>query len=87
LPGALATAGLAGAVVWLFVGIATIALLAAIAAFMLTLFSRAGPAGWTNMPRGGWGGGFSGGGFGGGGGGGFGGGGGGFSGGGASGRW
>ncbi len=81
LPGAVATAGLAGLLAWLFVGVAAVALLAAVAAFVLTLFARTGPGGWASGGSG-WGGG-----FGGGGGGGFSGGGGGFAGGGSSGRW
>jgi len=85
LPGALATAGLAGFVAWLALGVVAVALFAAFAAFVITLGSRTGPGRWASHRRGGgWGGGgFSGG----GGGGGFSGGGGGFGGGGASGRW
>lgn len=71
----------AGFVVWLLIGTVTMALVAAVIAFFITLFSGGGTGG-----RRGWGGGFGGGGFGGGGGG-WSGGGGGFGGGGASGRW
>jgi uncharacterized protein len=85
LPGALATGLLAGGLAWLFIGAAAVALLAAGAAFLLTLLSRAGPGGWASPGGRGWGGGsFGGGGFGDGG---FGGRGGGFGGGGSSGRW
>jgi uncharacterized protein len=83
LAGSAMTAGAAGVVTWLLVGVLSVALIAAIAAFVLTLGSRAGPGRWSSG-RGSWGGGFGrGGGFGGG----FGGGGGGFGGGGSSGRW
>jgi uncharacterized protein len=88
--GALATGGIAGALAWFLLGAASVALLAAMAAFVLTLVSAAGPGRWASGRGGGfggWGGGLGGGGFGGGGGGGFGGGGGGFGGGGSSGRW
>jgi uncharacterized protein len=83
LPGALATAGLVGGIAWLALGVLAVALFAGLAAFVLTLGSRAGPGRWASGGgRGGWGGGgFRGGG------GGFSGGGGGFGGGGASGRW
>jgi uncharacterized protein len=92
--GALATGGLAGVVVWLVAQLLGIAILAGIAAAVISLFAgiasnvRGGRrGGWSNGS--GWGGGgFGSGGFGGGiGGGGFRGGGGGFGGGGASGRW
>ncbi|MCC7258279.1 MAG: YgcG family protein [Gammaproteobacteria bacterium] len=85
LPGALLTGAATGFLAWALVGVATVALLAAVAAFVLTLLSRAGPGRWAS----GRGGGGFGGGFGsaGGGGGGFSGGGGGFGGCGASGRW
>ena len=81
LPGALTTGGVAGAIAWVFIGVASVALLAAVAAFVLTLLSRAGPGRWSSGRGGGQGGGgmSSGGGFRGGGGG--------FGGGGASGRW
>ncbi len=86
--GAVATGGIAGAVVFLLVGGTMIAALAAVAGAVLSLM--AGLGGGAGL--GGFGGGFGGGGFGGGGfggdsGGGFGGGGGGFGGGGASGSW
>ncbi len=85
--GALATGGIAGGLIFALLGVASFAVLAAIAGFVLTLLGGLGGGGWTNG-RGGFGG-FGGGGFGGGGfgGGGFSGGGGGFSGGGASGSW
>lgn len=91
LPGALATGGMVGLLAWVLIGALSLAILAALAAFVLTLASHGGPGGWSSGRRGGsgWGGGFGGGGFGGGGfgGGGFSGGGGGFGGGGSSGRW
>ncbi|HOY21756.1 MAG TPA: YgcG family protein [Cellvibrio sp.] len=79
--GALATGGIIGIIVWIFISAFGMAVLAGLAAFLFTLFSNGGGGGGR-----GWGGG---GGFGGGslGGGGFSGGGGGFGGGGASGRW
>lgn len=86
LAGALATGAIAGAIAWLIVGLVATALLAAFAAFALTLFSGVAPGRWASG-RGRWGGGGFGGGWSGGGGGGFGGGGGGFGGGGSSGRW
>jgi uncharacterized protein len=95
--GALATGGLAGLVVWLVAQVLGIAILAGIAAAVISLFAgiasnvRGGRrGGWSNgsgWGGGGFGSGGFGGGFGGGGGGGFRGGGGGFGGGGASGRW
>lgn len=80
--GALATGGIIGIIVWIFISAFGMAMLAGLAAFLFTLFSNGGGGGGGR----GWGGG---GGFGGGsfGGGGFSGGGGGFGGGGASGRW
>ena len=80
--GALATGGIVGIIVWIFISAFGMAVLAGLAAFLFTLFSNGGGGGGGR----GWGGG---GGFGGGsfGGGGFSGGGGGFGGGGASGRW
>lgn len=82
LPGALLTGGIVGLLAWLLVGVVALAGVAAVAAFFLTLVSRAGPGRWASSGGGGWrSGGMSGGG------GGFGGGGGGFGGGGASGRW
>jgi uncharacterized protein len=80
--GALATGGIIGIIVWIFISAFGMAVLAGLAAFLFTLFSNGGGGGGGR----GWGGG---GGFGGGsfGGGGFSGGGGGFGGGGASGRW
>ena len=80
--GALATGGIIGIIVWIFISAFGMAFLAGLAAFLFTLFSNGGGGGGGR----GWGGG---GGFGGGsfGGGGFSGGGGGFGGGGASGRW
>lgn len=85
--GALATGGIIGIIVWIFISAFGMAILAGLAAFLFTLFSNGGGGGGGR----GWGGGggFGGGSFGGGGfgGGGFGGGGGGFGGGGASGRW
>jgi len=84
LPAAMATGGVVFVVAWLFAGTIIVAILAAIAAAVLTLSGNVGGLG----RRGGLGGGGFGGGRGGGfGGGGFGGGGGGFGGGGASGRW
>jgi uncharacterized protein len=80
--GALATGGIIGIIVWIFISAFGIAVLAGLAAFAFTLFSGSGIGGGRGW--GGGGGGFGGGGFGGGG---FGGGGGGFGGGGASGRW
>ncbi|MEZ5503372.1 MAG: TPM domain-containing protein [Halioglobus sp.] len=86
LPGAAAAGAITGIITWLLVGLVGAALLAAVAAFFISLGHRGGPGSWSN--RGGYGGGFGGGfGGGGGGGGGFGGGGGGFGGGGASGKW
>lgn len=82
LPGALATGAAAGAVAWVLSGGIGVVLLAAVAAFVLTLLARTGPGRWASRRGGGWGGG-----MGAGGGGGFRGGGGGFGGGGASGRW
>ncbi|HZX33664.1 MAG TPA: YgcG family protein [Rhodocyclaceae bacterium] len=84
LLGAAATGGLAGILAWWMAGALSLALLAALAGFVVTLFSGFGyRGGW---PGGGWGsGGFGSGGFGRGDG--FRGGGGGFGGGGASGRW
>jgi len=90
--GAGATGGITGVAAWLFFGSLGFGVLAALFAFMFTIFSGAGLVrgvrpGWGGG-FGGWGGGgFGGGGFGGGGGGGFSGGGGGFDGGGASGSW
>jgi uncharacterized protein len=84
--GAVATGGIAGFLAYTLLHVLGLALLAAIAAFILTLLGGLGGGGWTSG-RGGFGGGFGGGGFGGGGGGGFSGGGGGFSGGGSSGSW
>ncbi len=85
--GALATGGIIGIIVWIFISAFGMAFLAGLAAFLFTLFSNGGGGGGGR----GWGGGggFGGGSFGGGGfgGGGFSGGGGGFGGGGASGRW
>ncbi len=77
LPGALATGGVVGFIAWIVAGLLPIAIVAGIAALLITLFGG-------GRGIGGFGGG---GGFGHGGGGGFGGGGGGFGGGGASGRW
>jgi uncharacterized protein len=82
LLGALATGGIIGVIVWIFVSVFGIAILAALAAFVFALISGNGGNGGGG--RGWGGGGFGGGGFGGGG---FSGGGGGFGGGGASGRW
>lgn len=85
LPAALATGGVVFVVAWLFAGAVFIAILAAIAAAVLTLFGNTGGMGRLGGLGGGFGGGSGrSGGFGGGG---FGGGGGGFGGGGASGRW
>jgi uncharacterized protein len=82
LPGAVVTGLLAGGITWLLAGTVLLALVMALAGFMLGL-APAGRAGrWASHSRGGFGGG-----FGGGRGGGFSGGGGGFGGGGASGRW
>lgn len=86
LVGSIVTAGAVGAFTWMLVGVVVVAALAALAAFVLALGSRAGPGRWASGRRGGYGGGFGGGGLGGGGGG-FSGGGGGFGGGGSSGRW
>ncbi|HJW24135.1 MAG TPA: TPM domain-containing protein [Rhodocyclaceae bacterium] len=84
LLGATATGGIAAMLAWWMAGALSLALVAGLAAFFLTLFSGFGHRG--GWPLGGWGGGgFGGGGFGTGGG--FRGGGGGFGGGGASGRW
>jgi len=77
--GALVTGGIIGIIVWIFVSVFGVALLAGLAAFVFALINGGGGGG-----RGWGGGGFGGGGFGGGG---FSGGGGGFGGGGASGRW
>jgi len=95
--GATITSGVTGVVVWLFLGSIGLVALAALLAFVFTLFSGAGIGravrgpGWGGgYVPGGWGGGFGGGGgggFSGGGGGGFSGGGGSFDGGGASGSW
>jgi uncharacterized protein len=82
LAGSAITAAAVGVVTWMLVGAVTIAVVAGLIAFALTLGSRAGPGRWSSA------GGGRGGGFGrGGGGGGFGGSGGGFGGGGSSGRW
>ncbi len=83
LGGAMATGVLAGGLAWWLASALALSLLAAVAAFLLTLASRAGPGGWASSGGRGWGGG----GFGSRGGGGFSGGGGGFGGGGSSGRW
>jgi uncharacterized protein len=92
--GAVATGGLAGAVVWLVSSLLGVAVVAGLVAGLFSLFAgiaanvgngrggRGGP--WGGLGGGGFGGGLGGGGFGSGG---FGGGGGGFGGGGASGRW
>jgi uncharacterized protein len=72
----------AGFIVWLLLGTLSVAIIAAIIAFIVTL-TTGGGSGWSGGGRSGWGGGFGGG----GGGGGWSGGGGGFGGGGASGRW
>jgi uncharacterized protein len=93
--GAVATSGIAGAAAWIIAGSILFGMLAALIAFLFTLFSGGGGGGGiTRGTRGGWiptGGGWSSGGGsfggGGGGGGGFSGGGGGFDGGGASGGW
>ena len=86
--GASATSGVTGVAAWLILGSLGVGILAAVVAFVITLFTGGGMA--RGVTRGGWGGyipgGFGGGG-GGGGGGGFSGGGGGFDGGGASGGW
>ena len=82
LLGALATGGIIGVIVWFFVSVFGIAILAALAAFVFALINGNGGNGGGG--RGWGGGGFGGGGFGGGG---FSGGGGDFGGGGASGRW
>ena len=79
--GALATGGIIGIIVWIFISAFGMAVLAGLAAFLFTLFSNGGGGGGRGW---GGGGGFGGGSFGGGG---FSGGGGGFGGGGASGRW
>jgi uncharacterized protein len=84
LAGALMTGALVTGFTWLLLGILGAAVIAGVAVFVLTLFSRHQPRRWSNRGGPGWSGG-SGGGRGGGGG--FGGGGGGFGGGGASGRW
>lgn len=86
--GASATSGLTGVAAWFILGSLGVGVIAAVVAFVITLFSGAG--GVRGASRGGWGGGYLPGGFGGGGGGGgggFSGGGGGFDGGGASGSW
>jgi uncharacterized protein len=92
--GASATSGVTGVAAWLILGSLGVGILAAVIAFIFTLFSGSGLA--RSVTRGGWGGGYVPGGFGGGGGGfggggggggGFSGGGGGFDGGGASGSW
>jgi uncharacterized protein len=87
--GAGATSAVAGGAAWMILGSLAIGVVAAIVAFLFTLFSGTGRrgGGWGGgyIPSGGWSSG--GGGFGGGGGGGFSGGGGGFDGGGASGDW
>ena len=88
--GAGATSGITGVAVWLILGSLGVGILAALIAFVITLFTGSGIA--RGVSRGGWGGGYIpgggfGGGGGGGGGGGFSGGGGGFDGGGASGSW
>ncbi len=86
--GASATSGITGVAAWVVLGSLGVGILAAVVAFVITLFTGGGMA--RGVTRGGWGGyipgGFGGGG-GGGGGGGFSGGGGGFDGGGASGGW
>jgi uncharacterized protein len=85
--GAAVTAGFAGILVWILTSVLAISIGAGVLAFLFSLFMGGGGGrGWTNSPRGGWGGGYWGGG-GLGGGGGWSGGGGGFGGGGASGRW
>ena len=88
--GATLTSGIAGVAAWLILGSLVVGIVAAVVAFLFTLFSGSGMA--RGARRGGWGGGYipSGGSWGGGGlggGGGFSGGGGGFDGGGASGSW
>ncbi|MGE5095087.1 MAG: TPM domain-containing protein [Betaproteobacteria bacterium] len=90
--GATATSGLTGVAAWLVFGSLAFGVVAAVLAFVFTLFTGSGLA--RGVGRGGWGGGYIPGGFGGGswgggggGGGGFSGGGGGFDGGGASGNW
>ncbi|MEP7070447.1 MAG: TPM domain-containing protein [Usitatibacter sp.] len=86
--GASATSGLTGVAAWFILGSLGVGVIAAVVAFVITLFAGAG--GVRSASRGGWGGGYVPGGFGGGGGGGgggFSGGGGGFDGGGASGSW
>ena len=88
--GATLTSGIAGFAAWLILGSLAIGVVAALIAFVFTLFSGAGLGrglGRGGYIPGGWGGGFPGGFSGGGGGGGFSGGGGGFDGGGASGSW
>jgi uncharacterized protein len=90
--GASLTAGAAGIIVWLLAGTLVFAILAALVAFLITLFTGGG-GGWSSGRRSGWGswgpgiGGFGGSNWGGGGGSSWGGGGGGFGGGGASGSW
>ena len=88
--GASATSGITGLAAWLILGSLGVGIIAAVVAFLFTLFTGSGLA--RGVSRGGWGGGYVpgggfGGGGGGGGGGGFSGGGGGFDGGGASGSW
>jgi uncharacterized protein len=90
--GAGATSGIAGVAIWLLFGSLAIGIIAAIFAFLFTLFTGSGIArgvgrGGGFIPGGGWGGGGGGFGGGGGGGGGFSGGGGSFDGGGSSGSW
>jgi uncharacterized protein len=85
-PGALVTGGVAGAVTWFLLGLAAMAVPAALVGFLIALFGGASGRFIGPGSVGGFGGGLGGGGFGGGGGG-FSGGGGGFGGGGASGRW
>lgn len=79
LLGSAMTAGAVMLLTWLLLGILSAAVLAGVAAFLLTLFSRHRPARWSSGGGSGWSGRSSGGGFRGGGGG--------FGGGGASGRW
>ena len=90
--GASLTSGITGFAAWLVLGSLGIGIVAAVIAFLITLFGGTGLARGLRPGIGGWGGGgfgggFGGGGFGGGGGGGFSGGGGGFDGGGSSGSW
>ena len=88
--GSVATGGIAGLLAWALAHALPFALLAGVAAFVVTLLGGLGGGGIASgggFRGGGFGGGFGGGGFGGGGGGGFSGGGGGFSGGGSSGSW